>query len=119
MLVDCKFPCWNTRCLILITSQCIATAGFLVYTLILSKRMKIASHAAVIALGLEAFVTFWWLVTFGVLASDAVAWGYVENAVDISDAAYSSVYGHDYFGPGFIAALDCAKAAAGLGALEL
>jgi hypothetical protein len=61
--------------------------------------------------------TFWWLVTFAVLASEASAWGVVEGYSYV-DAFGNVVNADSYLPTNWKAAINCAKASAGLGALE-
>jgi hypothetical protein len=67
--------------------------------------------------GLEIATTFWWLVTFAVLASEATAWGIVEGYTYV-DGYGDSIYVDSYLPSNWKSAIDSAKASAGLGALE-
>jgi len=69
-----------------------------------------------IHLGLEILTVIFWLVTWALLASEASVWS------DYESTSYT-VYGHtyttsNYLPPKWKTAIDCAKASAGIGALE-
>jgi hypothetical protein len=70
----------------------------------------------IIESGLEILTVIFWLVTWALLASEAGVWS------DYESTSYT-VYGHtyttsNYLPPKWKTAIDCAKASAGIGALE-
>jgi hypothetical protein len=67
--------------------------------------------------GLEIATTFWWLVTWALLASEASAWDIYGGVT------YIDIYGNTQtidtgLPTNWKSAIDCGKASAGLGALE-
>jgi hypothetical protein len=67
--------------------------------------------------GVEVVTTLWWLVTWALLASEARAWDIVESYTYVD--ASGNVQTIDSALPAnWKAAIDCAKASAGIGALE-